>query len=72
MVQPCFDSLQIATYHKFTSIMFKQFIFFLQTCQKSKKITAAEYATAKCKELASILPVLDKEYSGLQAPHEDG
>ncbi|XP_060842752.1 A disintegrin and metalloproteinase with thrombospondin motifs adt-2-like [Rhopalosiphum padi] len=42
-----------------------------KTCQKSKKITAAEYATAKCKELASILPVLDKEYSGLQAPHED-
>ncbi|XP_015365933.1 PREDICTED: A disintegrin and metalloproteinase with thrombospondin motifs 3-like [Diuraphis noxia] len=42
-----------------------------KTCQKSKKITAAEYATNKCKELASILPSLDKEYSGLQAPHED-
>lgn len=46
--------------------------FVLQACQKSKKITATEYATAKCKELGSILPVLDKEYSGLQAPHEEG
>jgi len=33
---------------------------------------ASEYATAKCRELGDILPVLDKEYAGLQAPHEEG
>lgn len=43
-----------------------------QTCHKSKKMMVTEYATAKCKELGSILPVLDEEYSGLQAPHEEG
>ncbi|XP_025421682.1 A disintegrin and metalloproteinase with thrombospondin motifs adt-2-like isoform X2 [Sipha flava] len=42
-----------------------------KTCQKSKKIMVTEYATAKCRELGSILPVLDNEYSGLQAPHEE-
>lgn len=31
-----------------------------------------EYASEKCKEFSKLLPQLDPEGVGLQAPHEDG
>ncbi|XP_050539393.1 A disintegrin and metalloproteinase with thrombospondin motifs adt-2-like [Daktulosphaira vitifoliae] len=42
-----------------------------KVCKKSKKILVTEYATARCKEFGILLPILDEEYSGLQAPHEE-
>ncbi|XP_008553570.1 A disintegrin and metalloproteinase with thrombospondin motifs adt-2 [Microplitis demolitor] len=37
-----------------------------------KRITIEEFATIKCKEFSEHLPELDKDGTGLQAPHEIG
>lgn len=40
-------------------------------CQKTRK-SPVEYASQKCKEFSKLLPQLDSEGVGLQAPHEEG
>ncbi|XP_050422560.1 A disintegrin and metalloproteinase with thrombospondin motifs adt-2-like [Adelges cooleyi] len=42
-----------------------------KVCKKSQKMLVTEYATGKCKEFGDVLPMLDEQYSGLQAPHEE-
>ncbi|XP_049961994.1 A disintegrin and metalloproteinase with thrombospondin motifs adt-2-like [Schistocerca serialis cubense] len=39
-------------------------------CKKSKRQTAAAYATSACGQFAKLLPELDPKAAGLQAPHE--
>lgn len=41
-----------------------------KVCPKKQPVTT--YASMKCKEFAQRLPELDKQSSGLQAPHEEG
>lgn len=45
--------------------------FFMQVC-KSKKQSVEDYASSKCKEFSKLLPELNSEGAGLQAPHEEG
>ncbi|VEN34120.1 unnamed protein product [Callosobruchus maculatus] len=39
---------------------------------KTKKISAVDYASHKCREFAQLLEELDPDGGGLQAPHEEG
>ncbi|KAG5886065.1 hypothetical protein JTB14_009513 [Gonioctena quinquepunctata] len=39
---------------------------------KGKKLSAVEHATRKCSEFSRVLPELDRNSAGLQAPHEEG
>ncbi|XP_063221018.1 A disintegrin and metalloproteinase with thrombospondin motifs adt-1-like [Bacillus rossius redtenbacheri] len=41
-------------------------------CKKGKRRSAIDYATKACAEFSKLLPDLDSEPSGLQAPHEEG
>ncbi|KAJ8975003.1 hypothetical protein NQ317_013313 [Molorchus minor] len=42
-----------------------------EICNK-KKVVAVDYASDRCQEFSKLLPELDSEGAGLQAPHEEG
>ncbi|XP_063905245.1 A disintegrin and metalloproteinase with thrombospondin motifs adt-2-like [Zophobas morio] len=39
---------------------------------KNKRISVTDYASQKCQEFSKLLPELDPQGGGLQAPHEEG
>ncbi|XP_034237574.1 A disintegrin and metalloproteinase with thrombospondin motifs adt-1-like [Thrips palmi] len=41
-------------------------------CSKTRRQKVVEYASAKCRHFATLLPDLDAAGAGLQAPHEQG
>lgn len=41
-------------------------------CKKAKRMSAVDYATHKCREFSKILPVLERNGTGIQAPFEEG
>lgn len=41
-------------------------------CSKTRRQKVVEYASAKCRHFATLLPDLDASGAGLQAPHEQG
>lgn len=37
-----------------------------------KRLNAVDYATFKCQEFSKLLPILEPNGTGIQAPYEDG